>query len=100
MRSAILVALLAACGPKAAPNNPVGDDDAIFFLRSNVPDANVYVDGRYVGPVNVLRGGIAVAAGAHHLELRRDDYFSRYVELTLGKGERKKLLIDLAPVLP
>jgi hypothetical protein len=100
MRVAVLCLALAACGPKPPPASAVSEADAIFYLRSNVADANVYVDGRYVGPVNVLRGGIAVDAGKHRLELRRDDYFSRYVELDLGKGDRKKLLITLAPVLP
>jgi hypothetical protein len=100
MRSLALCVVLAACGGSQHPSGAVDADDAVFYLRSNVADANVYVDGRFVGPVNVLRGGIAVDAGKHRLELRRDDYFSRYVDLDLGKGERKKLLVTLAPVLP
>lgn len=91
---------LAACGGTQRSSGGVDADDAVFYLRSNVSDANVYVDGRFVGPVGVLKGGIAVAPGKHRLELRRDDYFSRYVDLDLGKGDRKKLLVTLAPVLP
>jgi hypothetical protein len=91
---------LAACGGRQKSSSRVDPDDAIFYIRSNVGDANVYVDGRFIGPVTVLKGGIAVEAGKHRLELRHDDYFSRYVELDLKRAEKKKLLITLAPVLP
>ena len=56
--------------------------------------------GRFVGPVNILRGGIAVDPGKHRVELRHDDYFSRYVELDLARAEKKQLELSLAPVLP
>ena len=102
MRAVVVLAAMAliACGPPKRPSNAVAETDAIFYLRSNVGDANVYVDGRFVGPVRVLRGGIAVEPGKHRLELRHDDYFSRYIDLDLKTSERKKLLITLAPVLP
>ncbi len=90
---------LAACGPKPPPSR-VAPRDALVFVRANVGDAQVYVDGRFVGPVNAVRGGIAVDPGHHRVELRADDYFSRYVELDLARAERKKLQLDLAPVLP
>jgi hypothetical protein len=88
-----------ACGARQSPSR-VDSDDAIVTIKTNVSDANVFVDGRYVGPVNLLRGGLAFEAGKHRLELRHDDYFSRYVELDLARAERKQLQLDLAPVLP
>jgi hypothetical protein len=75
-------------------------DDAVFYVKSNVADAGLYVDGRFIGPVGGLKGGVAVVPGKHRLELRRDDYFSRYVELDLKRAERKRLDVELAPVLP
>ena len=33
-------------------------------------------------------------------ELRHEDYFSSYLELTLAKAERKKVSMELAPILP
>lgn len=102
MSRAVVIALalvLAACGPKPAPNS-VTPNDAIIYLKSNVTDAQVYVDGRFVGPVGVLRGGIALDPGKHRVELRKDDYFSRYAELDLHRAERKQLQLELAPVLP
>lgn len=100
MRALVVCLALAACGPSPHPRSGVDSGDAVFYLRSNVSDASVYVDSRFVGPVSALRGGIAVNPGKHRLELRRDDYFSRYVDLDLRTGDRKKLLVTLAPVLP
>lgn len=95
---ATAVALAACGGPQKTSR--VDKDDAIVTLTSNVGDANVYVDGRYYGPVKMLRGGLAFEPGAHRLELRHEDYFSRYVELDLGRAERRQLRLDLVPVLP
>jgi len=91
--------LVIACGPKAAPKGPAGGD-AVLFVKSNVSDAQIWVDGRLVGPLSAVHAGIAVDPGRHRLELRHDDYFSRYVELDLRKSERKKLQLEMAPVLP
>ena len=99
MKYAVLVVALAACGPKPPPHG-VDADDAIVTIKSNVPEANVFVDGRYYGSVRMVRGGLAFEPGRHRLELRHEDYFSRYVELNLARSERKKLDLDLAPVLP
>lgn len=97
-RGLVLVAL-AACGPKVGPGG-VTANDAIVKLASNVRDAQVYVDGRFVAPLTVLRGGVAVAPGVHRFELRHDDYFSRYLELDLARAERKTVSLDMAPILP
>ena len=94
-----LALALAACGGRQQTNR-VDADDAIVQIKSNVPEANVFVDGRYYGSVKMLRGGLAFEAGKHRLELRHEDYFSRYVELDLKRAEQKKLELDLAPVLP
>ena len=99
MRAALVALALVACGPKPHPNS-VTPNDAVIYLKSNVTDAQVYVDGRFVGPVSMLRGGIALDPGKHRVELRKDDYFSRYAELDLRRAERKQLQLELAPVLP
>ena len=101
MRAVVLafVVALAACGPKPSPNG-VTPNDAIVFIRTNVGDADLILDGHYVGHVAMLRGGVAVEPGKHHLELRHDEYFSTYLELDLAKAERKKIAMDLAPILP
>lgn len=99
-RAVLVLALaLAACGPKIGPNG-VTADDAIVKLASNVREAQLYVDGRFVAPLTALRGGVAVTPGLHRFELRHDDYFSRYLELDLKRAERKTVSLDMAPVLP
>ena len=92
--------VLVACGPKPAPANGVTADDAVFYVKSNVNDASIFVDGRFIGPVSMVKGGIAVVPGHHRIEVRRDDYFARYVELDAKRADRTKLEINLAPVLP
>ena len=94
-----MVALIAACGARQ-PTSGVSADDAVFYIKTNVTDASVYVDGRYIGTSNYVRKGIAVTPGKHRLEVRHVDYFSRYVELDLRRAERKQLDLALAPVLP
>ena len=95
----VLVGALVGCGPKIAPNG-VSPDDAIVKLTSNVRDAQLYVDGRFVAPVGMVRAGVAVAPGVHRFELRHDDYFSSYLELELARAERKRVQMEMAPVLP
>ena len=97
MRLALL--LLVACGPKTVEMG-VTREDAILRITSNVRDAQVYVDGRFVTPLDAAGGGIAVAPGIHRFELRHEDYFSSYLELTLAKAERRKVSMELAPILP
>jgi PEGA domain len=98
MRYALL-GLLVACGPKSVQTG-VTREDAILSITSNVRDAQVYVDGRFVTPLDAAGGGIAVSPGTHRFELRHEDYFSSYLELTLTKAERRKVSMELAPVLP
>jgi len=101
-RYCVLVSWLActcACGPRPGSAG-VGTADAIVYITSNVSDAQLYLDGRFVGPLDALGRGIAVEPGAHRLELRRDSYFARYLELQLSRAEHRRLAVDLAPILP
>jgi hypothetical protein len=99
VRTALLLVALAACGPKVGPNG-VTADDAIIQVKSNVREAQVYVDGRFVAPLQALRGGVAVTPGTHRFELRHEDYFSAYLEMTVARAERKSVAMELAPILP
>ncbi len=98
-RALFVVSWLTACAPGVAANR-VTSGDSIIYITSNVHDAQVYVDGRFIAPLDALRGGVAVAPGAHRLELRHDDYFSRYLEVQVARAARQKLAIDLAAMLP
>ena len=43
--------LARGCGGRQQTSSGVTADDAIFYVKSNVADANLFVDGRFVGPV-------------------------------------------------
>lgn len=94
------VVLVAACGAAKPAPNGVTREDAIVQFASNVRDAQVYVDGRFIAPLYALRGGVAVVPGKHRFELRHEDFFSTYLELDLTKSERRKVTLQLAPILP
>jgi hypothetical protein len=99
-RALVIASWLAvACGPRSRPNG-VTARDAIVYIQSRVRDAQVYVDGRLVAPLSALGAGIAVEPGVHRFELRRDDYFSSYLELQLARAERKRVAMEMAPILP
>lgn len=99
MRSWLMVSWLTACGPGVSTTR-VTADDAILYLRSNVRDAQLYIDGRFIAALDALGGGVAVEPGTHRLELRREDYFSSYLELRVAHSERRKIVMNMAATLP
>jgi hypothetical protein len=101
---ALAVAALAVCAAcahapePAAPATPAADDAVVKFT-TNVRDADVIFDGQLKGTTARI-GGLRVEPGHHHLELRRDNYYSAYADLQLAKGEHETLRLDLMPILP
>jgi hypothetical protein len=95
-----LVIALAACGGSATQVGGVQREDAIVQLKSNVRDAQLYVDGRFIAPLYAIGGGVAVVPGTHRFELRHEAHFSSYLELKLARSERRQVTLDLAPILP
>ena len=104
-RALLLVSWITACGACAACGaggaaSRATSTQAILYIHSNVRDAQLYVDGRFIGPLDALGGGIAVEPGTHRLELRHEDYFSTYREVEVARAARKKLAMDMAVILP
>ncbi len=93
-----LLAPLAACGGAARPSP--ASRDAVVLISCNVPDASLFVDGRFLAPVGLVRGGVALSPGEHRLELRHDEYLGRFLELTLAPSERRRVDAQLFPILP
>jgi hypothetical protein len=93
-----LACIALACGARSRGSAAGGD--AIVYLRSNVRDAQVYVDGRFVAPLSALGGGLAIEPGTHRVELRHEDYFSSYLELQLARAERRNVALEMAAILP
>ena len=97
MKWLALVVALAGCHAKHA-RNPA--DNAVVIVTSNVRDAQVFLDGRFIAPLVALHGGMAIEPGTHRIELRREDYFSRYLEVRLGRAEHTTVELPLAAILP
>lgn len=96
----LVAATLAACGGAPPARTGPSSSDAVVVVRTNVADAQVWVDGHLLGPLPYVRRGIALDPGHHRLELRRDDYFSRYAELDVHAGQRTELDLPMSPQLP
>lgn len=101
MRLRLVAASLAlvGCGTPADPTD-AQRASAVVRFSSNVRDAQLYMDGRFIGSLDVMRGGVAVVPGVHRFELRHEDFFSSYLELELARAERREVKLELAPVLP
>jgi hypothetical protein len=89
---------LAACG--GARSDVKRRDDAVVLVQSNVRDAQIFIDGQFITFLHAAGAGIALSPGTHRFELRHDDYFSSYLELTVGRSDRKKVTMNMAQVLP
>ena len=99
----VLVAALAAgatgCGPKPGVHGASSGDGVLIF-EANVRDAGMWVDGVFIGGLDGLRGGVALPPGPHRIEIRHDDYFAYYAELSVKAGDKQRIAVELAPVLP
>jgi hypothetical protein len=91
-----LLAMLAGC-PRMHTDS--GDQGAaIVTFHVDVPDAVLWVDGNYIGPIG--KHPVEVRPGVHRFELRDDDHYSHYEELDLRANDKKTIDVKLAPILP
>ncbi len=99
--AALALALVACAHPQ--PTGPAGGAvtaDTKLYIETNVKDADLVIDGHFMGRLRNKGGIDGLDPGRHQLELRRDDYFSAYQEVELAPGEKKSIVLDLAPILP
>jgi hypothetical protein len=100
LRLALLaLALLAAAGCPGARTGPPGEGGATLRVDCPVADAMVWVDDVAVGEVRELPRGVRMRAGEHRIEVRHDRYHTRYLMVTLRRGEERVLQVALAEVL-
>ncbi len=91
-----LALLLTACATRVG-----GRGDQAAPLTIEVPDvdldAEVFVDGNYVGQVKALRvpetGPILLAPGVHRVEVRKPGRFPVQRTVTVGKSQRTPVLV-------
>ena len=96
---AALAAAAVACGPKPGVRG-ASAGDAVLVFEANVPQAGMWIDGVFIGGLDTMRGGVALSPGPHRIEIRHDDYFTYYRELTVTAGEKQRIAVELAPTLP
>ncbi len=99
MTRVLVLVALAGCGA-ASSSGGAARSDAIVLVQSNVRDAQIFIDGRFITFLHAAGAGIALKPGVHRFELRHDDYFSSYLELSLTRAERKKVSMAMSPILP
>lgn len=97
MRSlAVLAALLGACGgAPARPPAPRG-----VLVVHGLPQAELWIDEALIGQLAQLPGGVRLAAGAHHVELRLDGYHTRYADVSVAAGRADTLELPLTEEQP
>jgi hypothetical protein len=93
-----LVAAIGWCagGGARGRGDPGRDDSALVLLRTDVHDAAIWIDDRFVGLIADARAGMSVSPGTHRVEIRHDRYHTRYLELTVRARERVEIPIELA----
>lgn len=90
--------LVLGCGGAARGRS--ASTDAVVVITCNVREAALFVDGRFIAPVGLVAGGVAVAPGHHRVELRHQEYLGRFLELDLAPAERRVISTEMFPILP
>ena len=65
-------------------------------IRSNQPDAMIYIDSEYIG-TGTVRTSLLVGV-EHHYEVNCNDYFSQNGVIIFNKIEEKEIIITLEPM--
>ena len=103
IRGLLLAALLlatpmAGCGGSTgAARTGISKNNAVVRFKTQVPDAEVWVDGRFYA--GALRGGIEVPPGLYRVEIRHDHHHTVYLELQLVAGQRRVVPVQMAKKL-
>lgn len=93
--------LIAGCsGGAKSTRGKVAKNDAIVTIECPVPDAELWVNDRFIAHTGKLRRGIALSPGEHRLELRHDRYFTHYQVIAVTARQRLALTVELAEILP
>jgi hypothetical protein len=67
-----------------------------LLVHCEPADAAVYVDDRFQGSASSLRSQpLTLAEGFHRVEIRKDGYFPHFAEVTIAKGVRQRLDVEL-----
>ncbi|WP_428268357.1 hypothetical protein [Haliangium sp.] len=96
----VLAGVAVGCGGPSQPEPGFSRADAVVLVRCNVPDAELWIDERFVGQVSSLAGGVAVRPGRRRVEVRHHLHHTFYEQIELGTREQLTVDAVLVPVLP
>ena len=91
------VAAAAACGGSARTRPP--STAAILQVDCPVADAMLWIDDQAVGEVGEITRGVLVRPGAHRIEVRHDRYHTRYILMTLQRGQAHTVHVTMVEQL-
>ncbi len=84
--------------PRAGTRPPATTDGGRIVIVASPGDAAVYLDGHFVGTAAEIAGlgsGLIVEPGDHVVEIIRPGYESQQVPVSVARGERIDLQLDL-----
>jgi len=73
---------------------PLEGKPAQISVRTNVPDAEVFIDDKLVG-ITPLAASVPVAPGDRRVEVRRTGYTTASRQLSLGEGSSGDVVLEL-----
>lgn len=86
-------AVACASGPSSKSTPGVGSAAGavlVFELPEGDDDADVFVDGNYVGQVNEVQGAVRVAPGKHRVEVRKPGRFPIQQTVEVDRSRREQ----------
>ena len=100
-RGALFLVFAALLGASACATRPAGGAEQAAPLKIEVPaedlDAEVYVDGNYVGQVKALAvpetGPLLLAPGVHRVEVRKPGRFPVQRTVTVERTQRAPVVV-------
>jgi hypothetical protein len=88
---ALVLPLLVGCAhTKAGRDAPT----SLLEITSDTPDADVWVDGQYIGQVSAVSGQLRLAAGVHRVEVRKPGFFPVQRTVRVSKQAGGAVVVD------
>jgi hypothetical protein len=96
LRLFVVFCLLGAVGCAKTVKAPKARVLGGLLIDGEPQSAEVYVDERFFGTVAGLqKKGLSLAPGLHRIEVRKDGYFSSFLEVKVVRGVRSKVAVRL-----
>jgi hypothetical protein len=88
---ALALPLLVGCahskGSREAPTS-------LLEITSDTPDADVWVDGQYIGQISAVSGRLRLAVGVHRVEVRKPGFFPVQRTVRVPKQAGGAVVVD------